>query len=73
MPPEGRAEFDVPVTSRASTVLCFGVPVYHYPPPDTLRVILVMRGDQTVRKLSARDIEGLPTDSDGYHILKIER
>lgn len=72
VPPDGRVAFDVPVTSRDSTILFFLVPVYHYPAPDTLRVIRVMRADRTVRKLSAEDIGRLPTDPDGYHVLRIE-
>ena len=71
--PDGRVAFDVPVTSRDSTVFCFGLPVYHYPPPDARRVIRVMREERTVRKLSAQDISRLPTDADGYHILRIEQ
>ncbi len=73
VPNDGRVSFDVPVTSRDSTIYCFGLRVYHYPPPDTLRVIRLMRDDRTVRKLSARDIGQLPTDADGYHVLKIEK
>ena len=68
VPADGRVVFDVPVKSRDSTIFCFGLPVYHYPPPDTLRVIRVIREEQTIRKLSAQDIGRLPTDADGYHI-----
>ena len=73
VPPDGRVAFDVPITSRDSTIYCFGLPVYHYPPPETLRVIRLMRDDQTVRKLSARDIGQLASDADGYHVLRIEK
>lgn len=73
VPSNGRIEFDVPVRRRASTIICFGLPVYHYPPPDTLRAIRVMSGDRTVRKLSAQEVGRLPTDPDGYHVLVIER
>ena len=73
VPSDGRVTFDVPVTSRDSTIICFGLPVYHYPPPDTLRVIRVLRDDRTVRKLSAQDIGSLPADADGYHVLGIEQ
>ena len=73
VPMDGRVAFDVPVTSRDSTIFCFGLPVYHYPPPDTLRIIRVLRGDQTVRKMSAQEIRRLPADTDGYHILRIEQ
>lgn len=72
VPSDGRVTFDVPVTSRDSTVFCLGLPVYHYPAPDTLHVIRVMRDDRTVRKLSAQDIGRLPTDADGYHLLRME-
>jgi len=73
VPTDGRIAFDVPVTSRDSTIFCFGLPVYHYPAPDTLRVIRVLRDDRTVRKLSAQDIGRLLADTDGYHILRIEQ
>ena len=71
VPRDGNVAFDVPVTSRESTVYCFGLRVYQYPPPDTLRVIQVMCADRIVRKLSARDIGQLPTDADGYHVLRV--
>lgn len=70
---DGRLTFDVPVTSRDSTIYFLLLPVYHYPPPDTVRAIRVMQGDRTVRRLSARDIARLPTDTDGYHELRIEK
>jgi hypothetical protein len=73
VPPDGRVVFAVPVRSRASTVLCFGLPVYHYPPPETLRVIQVVRDQRTVHTLSAQDIDRLPTDADGYHLLMITK
>jgi hypothetical protein len=73
VPSDGRVVFDVPVTSRDSIIFFLYLPVYHYPPPDTLRVIRVRRAERTVRKLSAQDIGRLPTDADGYHILRIEK
>jgi hypothetical protein len=73
VPLDGRVAFEVPVTSRESTVYCFGLPVHHHPPPDTLRVIRVMRDDRTVNRFSAQDIGRLPLDADGYHILKIDQ
>ena len=73
VPHDGRVGFDVPVTSRDSTIYCLGLLVYRYPPPDTLRVIRVMRDARTVLKLSARDIGQLPTDADGYHVLRVEK
>jgi hypothetical protein len=73
VPPDGRLTFDVPVTSRASTIYCFMIPVYRYPPPDTLRVIQVMRDGRLVRKLSAQDIARLPVDAEGYHALQTEK
>jgi hypothetical protein len=73
VPHDGRVAFDVPVRSRASTIYCFAVPIYHYPPPDSLRVIRVMCDDHTVRKLSAIDIGRLPADAEGYHILRVEK
>ena len=73
VPQDGRVAFDIPVTSRDSTTYFLLLPVYHYPPPDTLRVIRVVRDDRTIRKLSAQDIGRLPTDAEGYSILKIER
>ena len=73
VPATGRVIFAVPVTSRASTVFCFWIPVYSYPPPEKLRVIRLMRGGKTLRKLSAQDIGKLPTDADGYHLLRLDR
>jgi hypothetical protein len=73
VPQDGRVAFDVPVTSRDSTIYCFGLAVYHYPPPDTLRVIRVMCEERAVRKLSAQGIGRLPADADGYHILRVEK
>jgi hypothetical protein len=74
VPADGRVTFDVPVTSRNSTIYCFGLlPLYHYPPPETLRVVRVTRDNRTVRKLSAQQIGQLPTDGNGYHVLKIEK
>jgi hypothetical protein len=72
VPPDGRVAFDVPVASRDSTILFLLLPVYHYPPPDALRVIRVMRGDRVICTLSAQDIGKLPTDANGYHVLRIE-
>ncbi len=72
VPPHGRLVFEVPVRSRDSTIFCFGLPVYHYPPPETLRVIHVMCESRTLRKLSAREIGQLPKDAEGYPVLRIE-
>lgn len=73
VPPDGKLTLDVPVTSRASIIYCFMIPVYRYPPPETLRVIQVMRNGRPVRKFSAQDIERLPVDAEGYHVLKTEK
>ena len=70
---DGRVAFEVPVTTRDSRLFILGLTVYHYPPPDTARVIRVMRGEKTVRKLSAREIGSLPLDSAGYHVLSLEK
>ena len=72
VPADGRVTFEVPVTSRDSAFFCLGLPVYHYPAPDTRHVIRLIRDDRTVRKLSAQDIGRLPTDADGNHLLRTE-
>jgi len=70
---DGRIVFEVPVTSRDSTIYFFGLPVHRYPPADSLRVIRVMCDGYTVRKLSARDIGQLPAGADGFHVLRVEK
>lgn len=73
VPPDGRLAFDVPVGSRLCTPYLFGVIKVGWPTPvEERRVIRVMRGERTVRKLSARDIARLPSDADGIGALKIE-
>jgi hypothetical protein len=73
VPKDGRVEFDVPISSRASTIYVLGLPVYHHPLADQFRVITVVREERTIRKLSAREIGQLPVDADGYHILRIHQ
>jgi len=73
VPPDGRIAFDVPVSSRNCTPYLFGVIKVGWPTPvEECRVIRVMRGERTVRKLSARDIARLPADADGFHELRLE-
>jgi hypothetical protein len=73
VPPDGRVAFDVPVGSRLCTPYLFGVIKVGWPTPvEERRVIRVMRGERTVRKLSARDIARLPADAEGFHTLRVE-
>jgi hypothetical protein len=69
-----RVQFDVPVYSRHCTQYLFGVIKIHSPTPvEARRVIRVMKDSKIVCKLSATDIAKLPVDSDGYHVLRIEK
>ncbi|MCW5550557.1 MAG: hypothetical protein KIS67_00180 [Verrucomicrobiae bacterium] len=73
VPPDGRVAFDVPVSSRLCTPYLFGVIKVGWPTPvEERRVIRVMRGERTVRRLSARDIARLPADAEGFHAVRIE-
>lgn len=73
LPADGRVAFDVPVASRHCTQYFLGIRVHSPTPVEKRRVIHVVRGDKVICKLSADDIARLPTDSDGCHVLQIQK
>jgi hypothetical protein len=44
----------------------------HDESPYAWRVILILRGDAVIRRLSLKQIAGLHMDSDGYRVMRLE-
>ena len=69
---DGRVIVDVPRLERGCVTYLFGVVKVREESPYNVRAIGVYRGNQVVRKLSLNDIGKLPSDSEGYRIVKVE-
>jgi hypothetical protein len=74
VPANGLVEVEVPISFRQCRQILFGViPLRPRRHIEKERVIRVIRGDRVLRKLSAIDIEKLPSDGNSYHLLRIEQ
>jgi hypothetical protein len=66
---DGRVTFDVPRLPRGCDTYLFGVVKIADSSPENLSAIHVLRDGKIVRKLSLRQIERLPVDAEGSHVL----
>jgi hypothetical protein len=75
IPPDGRVTFDTPSgLPRACSVYFLDlIKISDGADPSKSKVIDVVAGAKTLRKLSMRDLFSLPSDADGYHLLTVDR
>jgi hypothetical protein len=73
IPPDGRITFQSPSgLPRACSVYLFDfIRIHRGLYPDEIKAVDVIAGNATVRKLSMRELFALPSDADGYHLLKM--
>lgn len=63
-----------PQSWRGCSVMLFDViPVRRTPPPYKSKTILIVRGGKTIRRMSPKDLDKLPLDASGAHVLSVPR
>jgi hypothetical protein len=71
---DGRATIDVARLPRASSIYLFNlVRLSEGVQPQTEKAIEVADGGKTIAKLSLDDMSKLPSDSNGYRVLRLKR
>ena len=74
VPADGRITIDVPTFARACSIYFLGwIRIGRGLNPLTTKAIHVIAAGKTARRLSVTDISHLPTDAEGYRLLKIRR
>lgn len=69
---DGRVVVEIPRLQRRHTTYLFGVAKVSESSPEDMAAIALKKEGRTVRKLSLNDLKGLPTDGEGYKLLKVE-
>lgn len=69
---DGRVVVEIPRLQRRHGTYLFGVAKVSESSPEDMAGIALKKEGRTVRKLSLNDLKGLPTDGDGYKLLKVE-
>jgi hypothetical protein len=72
VPPDGRIVVAVPPLERGCATYLFGLVKIKDQSPENVRAIVVKDGDRVVKKLSLNDIAKLPTDGNGYHVVRFK-
>ena len=75
IPVDGRVKFDAPLRlTRGCSVYLFDlIKISGGDDPNKAKIIDLIAGGRTLRRLSMRDFFSLPSDADGYHVLKVSR
>lgn len=68
---DGRVVVDVPTLPRGCSPYLFGLIKLGDGSPERLSAIHVLRDGKVVRKLSLKEIHGLPMDADGYRKVEL--
>jgi len=68
---DGRVSFHVPRLPRSCDWRLFGLVKIRDGSPEGLPAIHVVRGERTIRLLSLRQLQKLPVDEQGYHVLSL--
>jgi len=68
---DGRVVVDVPTLPRGCSPYLFGVIKLGDGSPERLAAIHVLRDGKVVRKLSLKEVHGLPMDADGYRKVEL--
>ena len=69
---DGRVVVEIPRLQRRHKTYLFGVAKVSESSPEDVAAIALKKEGRTVRKLSLNDLKGLPTDGEGYKLLKVE-
>jgi hypothetical protein len=69
---EGRVVVEIPRLQRGHTTYLFGVAKVSESRPEDVATVALKKKGRTVRKLSLSDIKELPTDGEGYKLVKVE-
>jgi hypothetical protein len=68
---DGRVVVDIPRLERGHKTYLLGSKVGESSAED-VTAVCVKKAGRTIRKLSINDLKKLPTDSEGYRVLKVE-
>lgn len=68
---EGRVTIDVPSEFGGCRAMFGPIPLNRAVNPVAAKQFEILRRGRIVRKLSLEEIAKLPTDHDGYHLLKL--
>ena len=71
VPPDGRLTLAIPPIGRSCTVRFFGIKVRSSNNPTRYWTITVRETGQAVRRVSLTELAKLPTDADGFRLLRI--
>ncbi len=69
---DGRVVVEIPRLQRAHKTYLFGVAKISESSAEDVAAIALKKDGRTARKFSLNDLKGLPTDSEGYRVLKVE-
>jgi len=69
---DGRVVVEVPRLERGHTTYLFGVVRIGESSPEDSDAIHLMKNGRAVYKLSLNDLKDLPTDGEGYRLVKVE-
>jgi len=72
VPADGRVVVEVPQLDRGCATYLFGVLKVNDSSPYDVPAIQVKKHDRAIRKLSLNDLKKLPTDTEGYRVVKVE-
>lgn len=69
---DGHVVVEIPPLRRGHKTYFLGVLKVSESLPEDIAAIAVKKGGRTVRKLSLKDLKQLPTDREGYKLLKVD-
>jgi hypothetical protein len=69
---DGRVVVDIPHLGRGHATYLLGVAKLSISSAYDIAAVHLRKAGRTVRKFSLNDLKRLPTDSEGYRILKVE-
>lgn len=72
VPADGRVTLDFPAHRPGCTALLFGIPITRPADRYNSKSIEVTHAGKLIRKLSIKDVSALPTQADGYHVLRLD-
>lgn len=69
---DGSVALDIPRIQRSHSTYLFGVIRVRTSKAENMPIIILKKGRHAFCRLSLKDLERLPTDVDGYKLLKVE-
>lgn len=69
---DGRVVVEIPRLQRCRTAYLFGIVKVREDFPEDAVALVVKKEGRIVKKLSLNELKALPTDDEGYKLLKVE-